>query len=98
MSMQHPRSGGGKSSKTSSVTSASAPTNTLRFDLHRSYRTVSHARTASSLATATPPAPCCCVIGRYYNSTLLGSACMPNVTRPVTAVLLVHIHALDLGW
>jgi hypothetical protein len=44
MSMQHPRSGGGKSSKTSSVTSASAPTNTLRFDFHRSYRTVSHAR------------------------------------------------------
>src|SRR2546423_11794553 len=61
--MQHPRSGGGKSSKTSSVTSASAPTNTLRFDFHRSYRTVSHARTASSLATATAPPRCCCVIG-----------------------------------
>ena len=66
MSMQRPASGGGKSSKTSSVTSSSAPTKTLRFDFHRSYRTVSHARTASSLASATAPAGCCCVIARPY--------------------------------
>src|SRR5437870_2544191 len=87
MSMQHPRSGGGQSSKTSAVTSASAPTNTLRFDFHRLYRTVSHARTASSLATATAPARCCWAIGRCYTSKLLRSARMRNVTRPVTAGL-----------